>query len=80
MRLTVSNQMDKGFVMSSTDLISVLDSFFKPEICADGRIAGTPSTRAFVTTLWDPKALDNIIDLNLAFSVDREKHTLRRQR
>ena len=78
--LTVSNQMDKGFVMSSTDLISVLDSFFKPEICADGRIAGTPSTRAFVTTLWDPKALDNIVDHDLTSSVDWEKHALKRLR
>ncbi|KIJ97475.1 hypothetical protein K443DRAFT_133840 [Laccaria amethystina LaAM-08-1] len=59
-RLTVSNQMDKGF--KSVQI----------------RTSGTPSTRASVTALWGPKALDNIIDLDLTFSVDREKHTLRR--
>ena len=34
-RLTVSNQMDKGFVVSLSDLFSPFDSFFKAEICAD---------------------------------------------
>lgn len=60
-RLTVSNQLDKG--QKSVQI----------------RTNGTPSTRASVTALWGPKALDNIVDLNLAFSVDREKHTLRGQ-
>ena len=42
--------------------------------------AGTSFTHAFVTALWDPKALDNIVDLDLTSSVDREKHALKRLR
>ncbi|KAH7886659.1 DNA mismatch repair protein MutL [Phlebopus sp. FC_14] len=40
---------------------------------------GTPSTRASVTALWGPKALETLVDLNLSFDVETEKAVLRRQ-
>ncbi|TFK38593.1 hypothetical protein BDQ12DRAFT_651711 [Crucibulum laeve] len=54
-RLTVSNQADKG--QKSVQI----------------RTQGTPSPRASVTALWGPKALDNIVDLDLKFEVERER-------
>ena len=50
-RLTVSNQMDKGFVVSLTDLIYPLDSFFKAEICADPHHWNTNHSRVHDRTL-----------------------------
>ncbi|KAI0798252.1 hypothetical protein C8Q75DRAFT_845669 [Abortiporus biennis] len=43
------------------------------------RTDGSPSTRASVSSLWGPKALENIIDLDLSFEVETEKSVLRRQ-
>ncbi|EKM74869.1 hypothetical protein AGABI1DRAFT_19077, partial [Agaricus bisporus var. burnettii JB137-S8] len=34
---------------------------------------GTPSMRASVSTLWGPKALDNVVDLDLRLEVERER-------
>ncbi|KAJ7641826.1 histidine kinase-like ATPase [Roridomyces roridus] len=59
-RLTVSNQPDKG--QKSVQI----------------RTSGTPSLRANVSALWGPKALDNVVDLNLDFSFEREKLAVRR--
>ena len=37
-----------------------------------------PSLKASVSTLWGPKALDDIVELNLDFEVETEKTVLRR--
>ncbi|KAJ6632243.1 hypothetical protein B0H10DRAFT_1976681 [Mycena sp. CBHHK59/15] len=42
------------------------------------RTQGTPSLRASVLALWGPKALDNIIDLDLSFLVERDKIAMKR--
>ncbi|KAG6898188.1 hypothetical protein C0993_007040 [Termitomyces sp. T159_Od127] len=42
------------------------------------RTAGTSSSRAVVTELWGPKALENIVDLDLSFEVDRDRNSLKR--
>ena len=39
---------------------------------------GIPSPRASVTALWGPKALDNVVDIDLRFEVEKEKTSLRR--
>ncbi|KAF5376411.1 hypothetical protein D9615_008588 [Tricholomella constricta] len=59
-RLTVSNQIDKG--QETVQL----------------HTSGASSTRASVSALWGPKALDNMVDLDLTFEVDRDKTSLRR--
>lgn len=38
---------------------------------------GTPSIRTSVTALWGPKALDNIVDLDLSMEVERERGSRR---
>ena len=42
------------------------------------RTDGTPSTRASVSALWGPKTLDNLVDLDLMFTVKVETAVLRR--
>ncbi|KAL1675668.1 hypothetical protein EV122DRAFT_280888 [Schizophyllum commune] len=59
-KLTVSNQMDKG-----AKSIQI-------------RTPGQPSCRASVTALWGPRALDNVVDLDLSFDVERDKMSMRR--
>lgn len=39
---------------------------------------GTPSSRSSVTSLWGPKALDHIVDVDLRFEVERERSTVKR--
>lgn len=39
---------------------------------------GIPSPRASVTALWGPKALNNVIDIDLSFEVEKEQAVLRR--
>ena len=38
---------------------------------------GIPSPRASVTALWGPKALDNVVDIDLKFEVEKDRATLR---
>ncbi|KAF8196979.1 DNA mismatch repair protein [Pholiota molesta] len=59
-RLTVSNQPDKG---PKSVQIQTL---------------GSPSGRDSVMALWGTKALDNIVDIDLSFEVEREKIALKR--
>ncbi|KAJ7607775.1 hypothetical protein DFH06DRAFT_1066494 [Mycena polygramma] len=59
-RLTVSNQADKG--QKSVQI----------------RTPGTPSLRDSVSAIWGPKALDNIVLLDLSFSVERDKLAMKR--
>ncbi|KAF8881693.1 histidine kinase-like ATPase [Gymnopilus junonius] len=42
------------------------------------RTLGSPSCRDSVTSLWGPKALENIVDIDLEFEVEKEKSTLKR--
>ncbi|KAI1784264.1 DNA mismatch repair protein MutL [Ganoderma leucocontextum] len=42
------------------------------------RTDGTPSTRASVTAIWGPKALEHLVDLDLAFAVEVDAAVLRR--
>ncbi|KAL1689712.1 DNA mismatch repair protein MutL [Schizophyllum commune] len=62
-KLTVSNQMDKGCVLAKSIQI---------------RTPGQPSCRASVTALWGPRALDNVVDLDLSFDVERDRMSMRR--
>lgn len=59
-RLTVTNQVDKG--QKSVQL----------------RTTGASSSRASVSALWGPKALDNLVDLDLSFEVERDRTALKR--
>ncbi|KIM43925.1 hypothetical protein M413DRAFT_371356 [Hebeloma cylindrosporum] len=59
-RLTVSNQPDKG---TKTTQIQTF---------------GSPSCRASVTALWGPKALENIVDMDISFEVERERTAIKR--
>ncbi|KAK7677860.1 hypothetical protein QCA50_019172 [Cerrena zonata] len=43
------------------------------------RTDGSPSVRASVSALWGPKALENIVDLDLTFEVETDKSVTRRQ-
>ncbi|KAJ7753591.1 histidine kinase-like ATPase [Mycena maculata] len=62
-RLTVSNQAEKGHVEQKSVQI---------------RTPGTPSLRESVSALWGPKALDDVVDLDLSFLVERDKVALKR--
>ncbi|KJA16758.1 hypothetical protein HYPSUDRAFT_147287 [Hypholoma sublateritium FD-334 SS-4] len=42
------------------------------------RTLGLPSCRESVTALWGPKSLDNIVDVDITFEVEREKVVLKR--
>lgn len=42
------------------------------------RTPGTPTTRGSVSALWGPKSLDGIVDLDLIFAVERDKHAIHR--
>ncbi|KAJ7187290.1 hypothetical protein C8R46DRAFT_1207248 [Mycena filopes] len=42
------------------------------------RTSGTPSLRESVSALWGPKALDNIVPLDIRFSVERDKVAMKR--
>nr|GAT47950.1 predicted protein [Mycena chlorophos] len=42
------------------------------------RTPGTHSLRDAVTALWGPRALDNLVDLDVSFVVQRDKHAVRR--
>ncbi|KAF5376419.1 hypothetical protein D9615_008580 [Tricholomella constricta] len=59
-RLTVSNQVDKG--QKTVQL----------------RTSGASSIRASVFALWRPKALDNMVDFDWTFEVDRDRTSLQR--
>ena len=37
---------------------------------------GIPSPQASVTTLWGPKALNNMVDMDLRFEVEKERNTI----
>src|SRR5436853_951068 len=39
---------------------------------------GSPSCRASVTSLWGPKALENIVDMDVTFEVERERTAIKR--
>lgn len=43
------------------------------------RTDGTPSTRASISTLWGPKTLENLVDLDIIFNVETERAVLRRR-
>lgn len=42
------------------------------------RTNAASSVRAAVTALWGNKALDNVVDLDLTFDVERDKHATKR--
>ncbi|KZT67843.1 DNA mismatch repair protein MutL [Daedalea quercina L-15889] len=43
------------------------------------RTDGVPSTRASISALWGPKALENLVDLDIVFTVETERAVLRRR-
>ena len=42
------------------------------------RTDGTPDTRASASAIWGPRALDNLVELDLKFEVEVEAAVLRR--
>ena len=42
------------------------------------RTDGTPTTRASVAAIWGPKALEHLVDLDLAFAVEVDAALRRR--
>jgi DNA mismatch repair protein PMS2 len=42
------------------------------------RTDGSPSIKASVLAIWGPKAMDNIVELDLNFEIEPEKSVLRR--
>lgn len=42
------------------------------------RTLGSTSCRDSVTALWGMKALDNVVDMDLMFEVERERSNLKR--
>ncbi|KAF9002162.1 histidine kinase-like ATPase [Cyathus striatus] len=42
------------------------------------RTKGAPDIRSSVSALWGPKAMDNIVDLDLEFEVEKDKVTIKR--
>jgi len=54
------------------------DAFLNSRKSVALRTDGTPSLKASVSALWGPKALDDIVELNLDFEVETEKAVLRR--
>ncbi|KAF9788005.1 hypothetical protein BJ322DRAFT_1002088 [Thelephora terrestris] len=65
-RLTVSNQDGKLKAFSNSRKTVAL------------RTDGTPSLKTSVSALWGPKALDDIVALDLSFEVETEKAVIRR--
>ena len=43
------------------------------------RTDGSPSLKAAVCALWGPKALEGVVELDVAFAVETEKAVLRRR-
>ncbi|KAG5635395.1 hypothetical protein H0H81_011417 [Sphagnurus paluster] len=58
--------------------LSVSNQVEKGQKTVQLRTSGATSTRSSVSALWGPKALDNIVDLDLTFQVDRDKISLKR--
>ena len=77
-RLTVTNQMDKGCVLHHYHG----SSFHTDEKSSQKNVqistTGATSPRAAVSALWGTKALENIVDLEMSFNVDKEKTALKR--
>ncbi|KAF7295702.1 hypothetical protein MIND_01110600 [Mycena indigotica] len=42
------------------------------------RTSGTQSIRDVVTAVWGTRALDNIVDLDITFAIERDKHAVKR--
>ena len=55
-----------------------LDAFLNSRKTVSLRTDGTPSLKASVSALWGPKALNDIVELDLDFEVETEKAVLRR--
>lgn len=77
-RLTVSNQPEKGYVSIFRIFFEVLTQQKQSPSSVQIKTMGIPSPRASVTALWGPKALDNVVDIDLKFEVEKERATLRR--
>ncbi len=85
-RLTVTNQTAGGCVRPiphfdtrvgvNTDIDVRRDDRKKT---VQLRTDGTPSTRASVSAIWGPKALENLVELEVRFAVEVEAAVLRRQ-
>lgn len=70
-RFTVTNQLDKRCVSMYYQIeeLSSISSQKTEQI----RTQGVTSWRASVSALWGPKALENIVDLELNFDVEQER-------
>lgn len=78
-RLGVTNQVEGGCVFLRVKFLSSsLMMFLGGRKSVQIRTDGTPSLRASVSTLWGPKALTNIVDLELEFEVETAKVALQR--
>ncbi|KAF7295692.1 hypothetical protein MIND_01109600 [Mycena indigotica] len=62
-KMAVSNQPDKGRVFQKSTQF---------------RTTGTQSIRDAVTAVWGTRALDNVVDLDITFTIERDKHAVKR--
>lgn len=75
--MSVTNQLDKGYVGSAApepELTHAPISQKSVQLSTTGAL----SSRASVSALWGPKALDSLVDFELSFDVEREKTALKR--
>lgn len=75
-RLTCTHQITNGYVRVSgiASFANPLDSRKTVALRTDGSL----SLKSAVSSLWGPKSLDNVVDLDLHFEVETEKSVLRR--
>jgi len=76
-RLTVSNQPEKGYQQSLSSFLPNTNSVSRAKT-TQIQTLGSPSCRASVTALWGPKALENIVDMDISFEVERERTVIKR--
>ncbi|KAF8621431.1 hypothetical protein AX15_007791 [Amanita polypyramis BW_CC] len=58
--------------------LSVSNQLEKGQRVVQIKTDGTPAFKASMTALWGPKAMENVVDLDLNFCVPQEMSTLRR--
>ena len=81
-RLTVTNATSGGCACDSLyPWVAVADTDVgdRRKKTVQLRTDGTPSTRASVSAIWGPKALEHLVELDLEFNVEAEAAVLRRQ-
>lgn len=77
-RLSVANFSEKGYEVCQFIDHHRLTGKLHRQKSVQLQTSGTPSIKAAVTALWGSKALDNVIEMDLAFELEVEKSVARR--